>query len=284
MPSSNGKDWYFVGIPFEFECMNAGVNLYHQHFEGPNRSEPLVILHGLLGSSRNWTSVARSLAEQNTVYCVDLRNHGKSGHTASMGYREMAEDILSWADRQWINRFHILGHSMGGKVAMRLATESPERIQSLIVADIAPRKYMGHHRVEMNAMLAMPMDTLKSRKEAEGFLDQFGVNDWALRQFILTNLVRNSATGSLNWQVNLTALDRCMEQIAGSPLDAESQYLGKALFLVGGQANFVVGDDAELIKEHFPASEMITFSDSGHNIHVDAKVPFLDAVGCFLDG
>lgn len=257
------------------------VSLHSVHT--PSDARPtLVLLHGLLGSSRNWSAAAKALAAHAQVFALDLRNHGKSGHAASMTFSEMAADVVAWADGQGLDQFFLLGHSLGGKTAMRLAVDFPERVEGLIIADIAPRSYIAHHRIEMSAMLATPLDTLSSRKEAEQYLEQHGVRDWAMRQFLLTNLVRDSDTGAFRWQVNLTAIDQAMHHLTSNPLDAAEHYADPALFLRGGQADFVDEADFPQIRTYFPSAEIKTYPDAGHNLHVDARDALVADVGAFL--
>ncbi|MDV7394678.1 alpha/beta fold hydrolase, partial [Arthrospira platensis SPKY1] len=158
---------------------------------------PCIVLHGLLGSSRNWMSVAQKMAIHGTVHTLDVRNHGQSPHCDSMSYPEMAGDVLRWMDDRGIAKAVLLGHSMGGKIAMRLACSAPERVAALIVVDIAPRAYKPRWEREFAAMLALPLERMTSRAQAEEALSE-SIRDWAFRKFLCTNLER-SEDGTLRW-------------------------------------------------------------------------------------
>ena len=257
--------------------MAEQLTLNYQYFGGEGHS-PMVILHGLLGSSRNWTTVARELAKEFEVFALDLRNHGQSPHASEMDYLALAGDVLAFLDANQLEMVTLLGHSMGGKTAMRLAVDHPNRVETLIVADISPKPYAAHHRIEMGAMQAMPLDLLKSRKEAETHLERFGVDEWAHRQFLLTNLVRDAETKAFKWQINVPGIDRNMEHVALSPLAENERYEGPTLFIRGEKSKFMTDADTATIQSHFPYSRVTQVSDAGHNVHVENKAGFLEAV------
>ena len=238
----------------------------------------MVILHGLFGSSRNWTMVARELVADFEVFALDLRNHGQSPHASDMDYAALAGDVFAFLEANQLETVTLLGHSMGGKTAMRLAVDHPARVETLIVADISPKAYTTHHRIEMGAMQAMPLDVLKSRKDAEAHLERFGVGDWALRQFLLTNLVRDPDNKAFKWQINVAGIDRNMEQIAQSPLAVGERYDGPTLFVRGEKSSFMDDTDGALIQNHFPYSRVVGVAEAGHNVHVENKAGFMAAI------
>lgn len=256
------------------------MDLHYRYFGGEG-NPPLVIIHGLLGSSRNWLTVGRDLTAQYEVFAVDLRNHGESAHAEGMGFDQLAADIENFMNERGLEQATLLGHSLGGKVAMRFACEHPERTDALIVVDIAPKTYPPHHQRDFEAMLALPVDKMQSRKDAEAFLAEY-VMDWAQRQFLLTNFKRSEEGGSFGWTVNLHELNRCREQMRTNPLpDADSRYLGPTLFVVGGASAFVQPEDFEAIRRHFPKARIEVIKDAGHNPHIEKKAEFLAALESF---
>ena len=167
-----------------------GLALFHRDLGGTG-FPPLVILHGMLGSSRNWQTVGRELASDYHVWALDARNHGQSPHDDTMDYANMVDDTMAWLDAQSLEKVTLMGHSMGGKTAMALACRYPERVERLIVVDIAPKAYRWvGRRVEYDAMNALDVARLKTRGEAEQLLEA-DIRDWGMRKFITTNLDRN---------------------------------------------------------------------------------------------
>ncbi|MGF1448446.1 MAG: alpha/beta fold hydrolase [Opitutales bacterium] len=258
------------------------VELFHRLVGEPSQP-PLIVLHGLLGSSRNWATTARDLAQTHAVYLLDLRNHGQSPHATSMQYADLAADVAHWLDTQAMETVDLIGHSLGGKVAMRLACDTPERARRLVVADIAPRDYPPHFAQEFAALNALDLTSLQRRKAAEDALEAAGIDDWAMRAFLLTNLVGNADEG-FRWQVNLEALTQALEVVAGSSLTASHRFEGPALFVRGAQSNFVRDADQAVIRKHFPVSRLETIADAAHNVHVQNRNAFVQTVQRFLAG
>lgn len=255
------------------------VSLTYHHF-GEHHRPAIIILHGLLGSSRNWMSIAKTLAHHFSVYTLDLRNHGRSPHNKEMTFDVMKEDVLTWLDEQHLSAVTLLGHSMGGKVAMMMACHHPERVKQLVIVDIVPKAYQSSFLTEMEAMLKMDLDALKSRKQADVLLSEV-VDDWALRQFFLTNLQRRS-DGQFSWQVNLPVLIESLKEIRANPLSSQDVWLGKTLFIKGGQSAFIQEKDEYLLQHHFPNSDLVTLAQSGHNPHIDTKDAFIEILLQFL--
>src|SRR5690606_15483716 len=162
-----------------------------------DQGEPLLILHGLFGSLQNWTWHCRKLAENFAVYALDMRNHGASPHDDVMNYQVMADDVLEFMDDHQLQKAHLLGHSMGGKTAMQLALKAPDRVDGLVIADIAPVQYggeRGEHDEIFEGLCALALNTLASRSEADSQLAKW-VPDDVVRQFLLSNLVRKPEGG-----------------------------------------------------------------------------------------
>jgi len=238
---------------------------------------PLVVLHGLLGSSRNWQSAGVALAARgHRVIAPDLRNHGVSPWDDDCGYPALAGDVAACLERLALGPVHLVGHSMGGKAAMRLAMDRPDLVARLTIVDIAPRAYGDRVRVEFAAMNALDLAAVTSRKDAETKLAPL-VPEWGMRQFILTNLGQD-AEGRWRWTVNRAALTAAIPEILGDPLGAGEVFAGATRFIRGGKSDYIRDDDREAIQGHFPLAEIITLPESGHNPHFDARAGFVDAV------
>lgn len=241
--------------------------------EGP----PLVVLHGLLGSSRNWQSAGAALAARGPrVVALDLRNHGESPWDDECGFGAMAEDVRDWLAGAGLDSVHLVGHSLGGKVAMRLAAEDPGRVARLTVVDIAPRDYPGRLRVEFEAMRRLDLAALTSRRDADEALSDL-VPDWALRQFILTNLGQDAA-GRWTWKVNRAALERALPVLTADSLLPGQGYGGPCRVIRGGKSDYVRDEDLPAFAARFPRLDVVTLPESGHNPHFDARSGFVDAV------
>jgi pimeloyl-ACP methyl ester carboxylesterase len=252
------------------------VQLFHRDFGGAG-NPPLVILHGMLGSSRNWQTTGRDLAERFHVRALDLRNHGDSPHAPEMTYAAMVADVLGWLHEQGLERVTLMGHSMGGKVAMQLACRHPEKVADLIVVDIAPRDYRwAAHREEFAALNELDLGTLVSRAAAEKALES-RVPDWGMRKFLLTNLTRD-ADGPWRWSVNLPALTAALPALESSSLVPTDRFVGPALFIAGGKSRYVEAVDHATIRRHFPAARIKVIPTAGHNPHIEAREAFVALV------
>lgn len=194
----------------------------------------------------------------------------------------MAADVVAWLDFQGLSQCHLIGHSMGGKAAMRLACDHPERVASLGVVDIVPRDYHSHsHRLEFAAMNELDLRTLSSRSEAELRLEA-RVSDWAMRKFLVTNLERVEET-SWRWIVNLPALTRALPLLEADPLRPTDRYLGPCQFWRGLKSNYIRNEDWPKALGHFPSANLVSIEGSGHNPHMEARPAFVAAVRSFLE-
>ena len=246
-----------------------------RHGEGP----PLVLLHGLFGSNENLGSIARALAHDFAVHALDLRNHGRSPHGAAMDYATMADDVRETLDAFGIERASLLGHSLGGKTAMQLALASPERVARLVVADIAPVAYDRRHDQELEALHALELEGLRSRKDAEDALAG-AIPNPAIRQFLLKNLVR--ADGGFEWRIPLETIYSEYADIAAAP-PATGPYEGPALFIRGGRSDYIDATGEAAIQERFPHARIETIEGAAHWVHVEAAERFLELVRGFLE-
>jgi esterase len=247
-----------------------------EHVEWGSGGLPLVVLHGLLGSSRNWQRAGVLLGPEGRVCALDLRNHGRSPHAPEMSYAVMAADVAAWLKAEGIERCHLLGHSMGGKVAMWLATEAEPLIASLTVVDIAPRAYAPRWEKEFAHMRRMPVERMKSRAEAEAFLEE-AISDWAFRKFLVSNLERMDG-GGFRWIVNLAVLEASLPALFRQVPETGLRFNGPTLFLRGERSRFVEESDTTMIQSFFPEAQLMTIAEAGHNVHFDQPERFAEAV------
>lgn len=247
------------------------VQLHSLHFE--NSGAPaLIVLHGLLGSSRNWTAIGRALQDKFDVHAPDLRNHGSSPHAQSMRWPELVADLKLYLETQALDEVLLMGHSLGGKAAMKFACRYPEQVKRLVIVDIAAKAYPPHYDAEFRAMKRIPDGSVENRREAEELLKPL-VADWAMRQFLMTNLVRGDF--GLKWQVNLEALHAGLQVMRQNPLDAGDRFTGPTLLISGGRSDFIRDGDVDAMRAWLPHLEHRTLPKAGHNVHVDDREGFL---------
>lgn len=233
--------------------------------EGP----PLLILHGLFGSLSNWGWHSKQLASEFAVYGVDLRNHGDSPHTEQFNYQLMAEDIRSLLIELGLKCCYVIGHSMGGKVAMQLALSYPDLIEKIIVIDIAPVAYPENADGHTNVLAGMDsIDTasIKSRTEAEETLKEY-IEDESTRKFILTNLVR-SDEGAFKWRLNKSAIRNNYSQLRAK-LIVGNVFSKPVLFVKGSLSNYIQPDHEAEILRIFPAATIKIIPEAGHWLHAE---------------
>ena len=249
---------------------------------------PLLILHGLLGSMDNWRSQAQRLAAKRPVITMDLRNHGNSPHLSGMSYREMYEDVIKVAQQLHIGKFDLLGHSMGGKIAMQMALAQEEikeiTVNRLIVVDIAPRPYPLWHQQTLQAIMQAPVETMESRQELNDYLEE-SIPDQTERNFMIKNLRRaNSSDDSdrgFRWKVNLAEIAKNYLKIAGFST-AQQIYTNETLFIRGENSAYIREQDYPLIQALFPNSTILTIQNSGHLPHFEQADKFFHQVDTFL--
>lgn len=237
---------------------------------------PVVLLHGLFGSASNWGRIQRRLAETRTVLALDLRNHGASPHDAAMTYAAMAEDVAETLAEQGIAAAGVLGHSMGGKVAMQLALTRPALVSRLLVADVAPVHYEPHFRAIAAAMQAIPLTSGLTRAEALAALEP-STPDPVVRGFLLQNL-RFGAPPA--WRIGLDEIAAALPEIEGWP--GQGRYDGPTLVLRGERSDYILPEHRPLFRALFPEARFVTLRDAGHWLHADAPEPFLATVSSFF--
>lgn len=239
----------------------------------------LIVLHGLFGSHQNWHPVARRLSGHFRVHTVDLRNHGASPHHPEVNYAVMSEDLRSFLDREGISVIHLLGHSLGGKVAMQFALLHPERVEKLVIVDIAPRAYESAHDEVFDALRSLDLARFRTRTEADEALSSH-IPHHATRRFLLTNLVYNP-DGGLRWQVNLDALHAQREQLVAA-INGMVPFDKPTLFVRGGRSDYIRDSDLSQIHHLFPSATVQTIETAGHWVQVDAPEAFLQCLTGFL--
>ena len=246
--------------------------------EAGHRGPPLVLLHGLFGSARNFGLVQREFASRRRTIALDLRNHGASPHDANMRYADMAADVMQTLDRLSALPAILLGHSMGGKVAMQAALTHAESVARLIVADIAPITYPPHYRDIANAMMALPLLPSMTRAEADAALTQ-SVPDAVMRAFLLQNLQLGAAPA---WRIGLGEIVAAFAEIAGWDAPADARYMGPTLFVAGATSNYVKPEHRPIIRSQFPSARFVTLKNAGHWLHADNPSGFIAVVEAFL--
>jgi len=236
--------------------------------------QPLVILHGLFGSSDNWLTQAKLFSPHYKFYTVDLRNHGQSPHDDAFDYQAMVNDLKFFFDDQGISEATLIGHSMGGKAAMNFAIEHPEKVGKLIVVDIAPRAYDLEHYVIADGLAAIPIDSLTSRKEADEILSAH-VSEFEVRQFLLKNLNRKPE-GGFSWKINLPVIREKLSNV-GVDLVVEGSFDKPTLFIRGKRSDYVRDSDWNRIKQIFPQAKLETL-ETGHWVQAEKPQEFVEVV------
>lgn len=253
------------------------MKLYHKSY---GTGDPIIILHGLFGLGDNWRTIARLMESKYRCILVDLRNHGRSPHDAEMNFSVMAEDVLELMKDLDLDDAVLLGHSMGGKVAMHFATTYPELTEKLIVVDIAPKAYPPHHSTVIKAIQAIAPSTLQTRDEAENILRQHLGDDESTVQFLMKNLSRNPE-GGFEWKPNMpgiiAAYDHLMKEVT-----AMHPYLGPTLFIKGEHSDYVTEADLPSIHSFFPEASLVSIPGAGHWVHADQPQLFTETVITFL--
>ena len=234
---------------------------YKKNGSGP----PLIILHGLFGSADNWFSIAKELNGEYTLYLVDQRNHGDSPHSEDWNYRVMVEDLKELMDELGLEKALLMGHSMGGKTVMNFAVKYPEKVEKLIVADIAPRYYPIHHQTILEGLNSLDLKKIQSRKEADdqlaGYIPELGI-----RQFLLKSLTRDSE--GFAWKINLPVITRDIENV-GEALAENAVFEGPTLFLAGANSHYIQQKDLPDLETHFPNYELEFVANAGHWLHAE---------------
>src|SRR5690606_17209887 len=239
------------------------MKLFYRELVG--KGQPLIILHGLFGSSDNWLTLAKQFANKFHVYLPDQRNHGQSPHSDDFDYDLMADDIHEFLITNSISDPVIIGHSMGGKAAMKFALTHPELVNKLIVVDMAPKQYPVQHDRILDGLKSINLEKIESRNEADDQLAQY-IKEPAVRQFLLKNLQRKPE-GGFSWKINLPVLDKSIEKISAD-ISGNQVFNKPVLFIRGSKSDYVLDQDLPNIHQLFPQARMATL-DTGHWIHAE---------------
>lgn len=242
----------------------------------------LLILHGLFGSLSNWGWHSKQLAENYSVYGVDLRNHGDSPHSEQHDYPSMAEDVRGLINQLGLSSCSIIGHSMGGKVAMQLALDNPELVDKLVIVDISPVGYpedADNHMNVLAAMDAVPLGQVKSRTEAEETLEDY-IDIEATRKFILTNLVRG-ISGNFEWRLNKEALRENYPALRAG-IESSESFPGPVLFVKGSLSDYVQLEHESRIMQLFPGASVKIVLEAGHWLHAEQPQALQNILSKFL--
>lgn len=264
------------------------MELYYREF---GSGEPIIILHGLYGSSDNWMTIGKELSKKNKVYLIDQRNHGNSPHTSSHTYIDLKNDLDEFIKQKSLDKVTLIGHSMGGKAAMLYAANFPNKIKNLIIIDISPKDYTklpktivqtSNHELFLKAMSKLDLNTLKSRNDADNQLSEYISNE-KIRQFLLKNLKRNK-NGIFSWKINLSVIISHLNDILlGISEQFKDISIFPVLFIKGEKSKYILEDDYMIIYNIFPKAEITTIPKAGHWMHVEQTDLLINTIYYFID-
>ena len=266
----------------------------HLFYRVEGAGKPVVIVHGLYGSSDNWLTVAKKLSIEYKVFMIDQRNHGRSPNSNEHNYELLKNDLVEFFDQQNIEKAILIGHSMGGKTAMSFAADYPERIEKLIVVDIAPKDYFllndesqfYLHNNILRAMLEIDFSRIESRKDVENYLNE-RIDGTQIVQFLLKNVQRNKETHHFEWRLNVPVLYENLDEII-SGVDARwfdyrlPIYNYPVLFIKGTDSNYILPEDYASIRRIYPEAQITEIPNAGHWLHAEQPQLFMEAVWRFL--
>lgn len=243
------------------------------------QGDPIIILHGLFGMLDNWKTIADRLSEHHMVILVDQRNHGRSPHEDGINYDLMAEDLMHFMEDNWIHKAHIIGHSMGGKTALRFAIDHGDMVDKLVVVDMGIKSYPAGHQLIFEALNAVPIDSITSRSEAEEYLAQF-ITSKAVRLFLMKNLTRKK-NGGYQWKMNLPVIEQHYEEILDA-VKPDHAVDVDTLFIRGEKSNYIQEEDKSEIKTLFPLAQFVDIN-AGHWVHAEKPDELLMTINEFIN-
>jgi esterase len=244
---------------------------------GALKSLPCIIIHGLFGSKQNWTQIAKNLSDMDQIITVDCRNHGDSFHTDTMSYQDMAKDIIDLMDNLNIDKANLIGHSMGGKIAMAVSQLYPENVNKQIIIDISPKQYPPHHTKIISALTDVNLHHFNSRQEVNQTLKEAIPND-ILRQFLIKNIQPKSP---LKWVINLNGIANSYTEIMDWPEDLKNKSLVESLFIRGKKSNYVDTNDESIIQNMFSNYQIKTI-DASHWVHAEKPTETIQLIRTFF--
>lgn len=247
------------------------------NFQSFGEGEPLVVIHGLFGTSDNLKAVAKQLSDQFKVYLIDAPGHGDSTSLPLLSLENMANAVFEFLEQQNLSTVSILGHSLGGKIAMELALRHPDRVEKLLVADIAPVQYKPRHDDIISSLKAVPLTQIKSRQEADAILAK-KISEPGVRGFLLKSLAR--ADGGWRWRFDLDQLANDYNELIKG--NVEATYEGPVLMIIGGESNYVLPEYRSEIVNRFPSAEAKVIAGAGHWLHAERQTAFVKICRDFL--
>ena len=259
------------------------MELFYRNF-GNKGDQPLIILHGLFGISDNWVTYGKRIAKEGfEVFIVDQRNHGHSPHSDVFNYLALTDDLFDFIDDHDIDNPVIMGHSMGGKVAIRFALENPQFVKRLIVVDITMKAYgpRVNHKKIIEAMANVDLSGIKTRREVEELVGQY-IKEPRIRLFVLKNLYRD-ANNNFSWRINIEGTAANLDKMFDS-IDTLTKFEKPALFVKGGASDYITLEDFPQIRYNFPNAEIVTIAGASHWVHVEAPEKFYQITSGFLTG
>ena len=248
------------------------------HYKMTGEGPVVVLLHGLFGSLENLGMVTRELAKTFKVISLDLPDHGQSYHSENFSYESYASAVLNTLKILNIDYFDILGHSMGGKVAMKIALSSPDVVRKLIVADIAPVAYEHRHKNVLKALASVTLQTLETRQQADSKIKEV-IDDAGVRQFLLKSLVQ--VDGRWSWKFNVDLITRDYQHVSAG-IDFSEPFLGETLFIKGSESDYLTASHQQAVTKRFPKSKARVIQGAGHWLHAEKPVAFNKIVRDFL--
>ena len=259
------------------------MELFYRKY-GEEGAQPLIILHGLFGLSDNWVTFARRIAMEGfEVFVIDQRNHGRSPHSGIFNYLALTDDLFDFIDEHEIENPILLGHSMGGKVAMRFALENPDFIKKIVVVDISLKAYppRKQHKQIIEAMHAIDLSQVKNRREIEERLTPL-ISELRIRQFVMKNIYRNEQN-QFEWRPHLEGIENNIDDLFDG-IELHKTFDKPSLFIKGGASDYIVQEDFDAIRTNFPHAEIITIADTSHWVHVEAPERFYQLCSGFMTG
>lgn len=267
------------------------MNLF---FREEGNGLPMVIVHGLYGSSDNWLTVGKKLSTRYKVFMIDQRNHGRSPNSDDHSYEALKEDLAGFFNQHHIEKAILIGHSMGGKTAMAFAADYPEKIEKLVIVDIAPKDYFRLndesqyylHKSIMQAMLELDFSSMETRKDIENYLSQ-RIDSLSIVQFLLKNVHRNKETHRFEWRINVRVLYDHLDEIVSGVNerwfeDRKPIFNYPVLFIKGENSKYIQPEDYPIIKEIYPDAAIKVIPDAGHWLHAEQPQLFMEALDSFL--
>lgn len=239
----------------------------------------LLIFHGLFGQLDNWSTLGKQFGEHFTTHLIDLRNHGRSFHSEDSSLAAMTQDIVNYMEAHSIEKAHLLGHSLGGRIVIDFAMIHQNRLDHLIVADMAPKAYQPHHNAIFKALKSVDFDQVETRKDVEKTLEQY-IPEMGVRQFLLKN-VYHADNGQYAFRFNLDVLDNFYQEMIGTDL-LKGEFDGPTLFLGGAKSNYIMPEDEMIICERFPNAKIKKIANAGHWLHAENPKDFTAEVLDFL--